>query len=91
MPVIQQRINLMAKAPYVVCRHIDGKYVAHQVTDLMKYAEAEGFHFLGMEDGQHLRAELRGHPKFEELHGPQYGGEDQVRYEDWKSSEFYGG
>jgi hypothetical protein len=81
---------MTAKAPYIVCRYIDGKFTAHQVTDLMQYAADAGFHFLKMEDGPHLRAELRGHPVFEELHGPQRGSEGQVRYEDWKSSEFYG-
>lgn len=40
--------------------------------------------------GDHLRVELRGHPKFFGFHGPQWGkqgDEPLVRYEDARSSD----
>ena len=52
--------------------------------------EVRGFKPNGVEQGRHLRAELRGEPRFQELCGPMWGGSDPedghiVRYEDWKA------
>lgn len=51
-----------------------------------------GFELTGIENGTHLRQELRGEPRFEGLCGPMWGGVDAsgdavIRYEDWESYE----
>lgn len=57
-----------------------------ETTDPLTVFEIRGYRHAGFLGGAHLRAELRGQPKFAGLHGPMWGGRDAkgraiIRYE----------
>jgi len=51
------------------------------VKDLVRYLSSKGHDQRGYETRGQLREILQGQPKFEDLHGPMYGGPKKVRYE----------
>jgi hypothetical protein len=57
------------------------------IAALRGYVEANGLRFSGVHRSKHTRAELQGQPIIEGFHGPAWGGDGIVRYEDWESCD----
>tara|TARA_X000001382_G_scaffold123372_1_gene107086 strand:- start:1191 stop:1475 length:285 start_codon:yes stop_codon:yes gene_type:complete len=67
--------------------NINGVIKFQNEKDFISYCENKGFKYLGKEMGTHLREELFLKPKFSELSGPCYDGENSIRYETWDIQE----
>ena len=68
---------------------VDGRVMATEFSDNNVYSamEVRGHNFVRMENGRHLREELRGQPVFSGVFGPMYGGPGCVRYETHEAYE----
>ena len=75
---------------YMVQRYVDGEYIVSEFAqaDFRSAMEALGFTPDGFTDDSAHYAEMRGQPRFKELHGPTYGGDGIARYDDWETSNF---
>jgi hypothetical protein len=49
--------------------------------------EHRGFRHVGREEAEHLRADLRGKPRFDGIHGPASNYGKSVRYDTWQVVE----
>ena len=74
-------------AKYQVVVMAEGKFFQYAPKDMFAFGEIGQYEFDGIEDRPHLKAELRGHPKFKKLAGPMWNGiedgEPVIRYEAW--------
>ena len=76
---------------YQVVVMAQGQMLSYFPKDIFAFGEVGQYEFDRIEEGQHLRAELRGHPKFKKLCGPMWNGVEDgvpvIRYESWEAYE----
>jgi hypothetical protein len=76
---------------YTICRYINEKYDSEVTEDIVGWCKSANVTITGKHDSLVTNKALQGHPVLEGFAGPMgRGGEDGIRYEDWKSHEFFG-
>jgi len=77
---------------YTICRFIDGKFETDFTDDIVAWCKKENVSITGKHNQPHTRPSMQGEPILEGFAGPMGSSSDEhsIRYEDWKSHEFYG-
>ena len=63
--------------------NINGVIKFQNEKDFTTYCESKGYEYLGKEMRSHIKEQLFLKPKFKQLCGPCYDGENSVLYETW--------
>jgi hypothetical protein len=76
---------------YTICRYVDGKYDSEVTEDIVGWCENANVTITGKHGSPVTNKILQGQPVLEGFAGPMGRSEEGgIRYEDWKSHDFFG-